>query len=58
MNDPANAEKTIRAGLVAAMDRAAEKAGISLSSEDRTLLELDVGLNAQGLAYAASKARA
>lgn len=56
--EPANAEATIRAGLVRAMDQAAERAGISLNSEDRALLELDVGLNAQGLAYAASKLRA
>jgi glyoxylase-like metal-dependent hydrolase (beta-lactamase superfamily II) len=54
---PEDAEKTIRAGLVAAMDRAAERAGMTFTSEDRSLLELDVGLNAQGLAYAASKLR-
>lgn len=56
--DPAKAEETIRAGIVAAMDRAAERAGIVLDAEDRALLELDVGLNAQGLTYAASKTRA
>jgi glyoxylase-like metal-dependent hydrolase (beta-lactamase superfamily II) len=55
--DPADAETTIRAGLVEAMDRAAEKSGIVLDAEDRALLELDLGLNAQGLAYAASKQR-
>lgn len=56
--DPADAEKTIRTGIVAAMDRAAERAGIVFDAEDRAMLELDVGLNAQGLAYAASKLRA
>jgi glyoxylase-like metal-dependent hydrolase (beta-lactamase superfamily II) len=55
--DPADAEKTIRAGIVEAMDHAAERAGITLDAEDRALLDLDVGLNAQGLAYAASKLR-
>jgi glyoxylase-like metal-dependent hydrolase (beta-lactamase superfamily II) len=56
--DPADAEKTIRAGLVAAMSRAAERADLALNAEDWALLELDIGLNAQGLAYAASKTRA
>ncbi len=55
--DPAQAEATIRAGLVAAMDAAAEQAGIRFDAADRALLELDIGLNAQGLAYAASKLR-
>lgn len=56
--DPESAEDTIRAGLVVAMDRAAERAGLVFDAQDRSLLELDVGLNAQGLAYAAAKARA
>jgi len=56
--DPTEAENTIRAGIVAAMERAAERAGIVFDAEDRAMLELDVGLNAQGLAYAASKLRA
>ena len=55
--DPANAESLIRAGLISAMDAAAQRAGLPLNAADRTLLELDVGLNAQGLAYAASKLR-
>ncbi|MBK9263755.1 MAG: MBL fold metallo-hydrolase [Polyangiaceae bacterium] len=56
--DPAEAEKNIRTGLEAAMQRAVNDAGIVLDAEDRALLELDIGLNAQGLAYAASKLRA
>jgi len=56
--DPANAEATIRACIVDAMNRAAERAGITLDAKDRALLDLDVGLNAQGLVYAASKMRA
>ncbi len=55
--DPANAESLIRAGLISAMDAAAQRAGLPLNAADRALLELDVGLNAQGLAYAASKLR-
>lgn len=55
--DPAHAEKTIRDELLAAMHRMAERSGISLDTEDLALLDLDAGLNAQGLAFAASKAR-
>ncbi len=54
---PAEAEPMIRGELEKAMDRAAEEAGISLDAGDRALLELDLGLNAQGLAYVASKRR-
>lgn len=55
--DPADAEKNIRASIVEAMDRAVDRAGFVLDAQDRALLDLDVGLNAQGLAYAASKLR-
>jgi len=55
--NPAEAEKSIRAALDEAMDRAAAEAGIMLDDADRRLLELDLALNAQGLAYAASKRR-
>jgi len=56
--DPAEAEKTIRSCLEDAMQHAAREAGLTLDAEDRALLELDIGLNAQGLAHAASKLRA
>jgi glyoxylase-like metal-dependent hydrolase (beta-lactamase superfamily II) len=55
--DPAAAEPTIRARLDEEMTRAAEASGVSLDQEDRALLELDLALNAQGLALAASKRR-
>jgi glyoxylase-like metal-dependent hydrolase (beta-lactamase superfamily II) len=54
---PAECEKTIRAGLEKAFMQAAEAAGIVLDPADRELLELDLGLNAQGLAFVASKLR-
>ncbi|MRG90815.1 MBL fold metallo-hydrolase [Polyangium spumosum] len=55
---PAEAEPMIRAALEKEMERAAGDAGISLDAEDLALLELDLALNAQGLAYVASKRRA
>ncbi len=55
--DPAAAEPTIRARLDEAMTRATGEAGLSLDAEDRALLELDLALNAQGLAHAAAKKR-
>lgn len=54
---PAEAEPMIRGALEKEMNRAAEEAGISLDAGDRELLELDLALNAQGLAYVASKKR-
>jgi len=54
---PAEAEPMIRAALEKEMGRAAEEAGISLDAEDLALLELDLALNAQGLAYVAGKRR-
>ncbi len=54
---PGEAEGMLRARVDEAMDRAAEAAGISLDTEDRELLSLDLALNAQGLAHAASKRR-
>ncbi len=45
----------IRAALDAELDRAAAEAGIALDEGDRTLLELDLDLNAQGLAHAATR---
>jgi glyoxylase-like metal-dependent hydrolase (beta-lactamase superfamily II) len=47
----------IRAGLDREMAAASLRAGLSLSAEDWAFLELDLGLNAQGLAHAASKVR-
>jgi glyoxylase-like metal-dependent hydrolase (beta-lactamase superfamily II) len=55
--DPAAAEPTIRARLDEAMARAAGEVGLTLDEEDRALLELDIALNAQGLAHVASKRR-
>jgi len=55
--DPEPAEKMIRQRLEAVMVEAAARAGISFDEWDRALLELDIALNAQGLAYAASKMR-
>ncbi|MBM4380762.1 MAG: MBL fold metallo-hydrolase [Deltaproteobacteria bacterium] len=46
----------IRAGLDREMAEAATRAGLSLSAEDWAFLELDLGLNAQGLAHAAGRA--
>jgi glyoxylase-like metal-dependent hydrolase (beta-lactamase superfamily II) len=45
----------IRAGLEAEFQVAAVRAGLSLSSDDLAFLELDLGLNAQGLVHAASR---
>jgi hypothetical protein len=55
---PEEAERMIRQRLEAAMVAAAARAGVSFDERDRALLELDIALNAQGLAYAASKKRA
>jgi len=54
---PAEAEAMCRAKLEEAFHRVAAEAGISLEKEDLELCELDLALNAQGLAYAASKLR-
>lgn len=40
------------------MDRAAEARGLALTEEDRSLLELDLRLNAQGIVFAAKRALA
>jgi hypothetical protein len=45
----------LRAGLDAEMTAAAERAGLSLTADDWAFLELDLGLNAQGLLHAASR---
>ena len=45
----------VRGGLDAELAAAATRAGLMLSSEDHAFLELDLGLNAQGLVHAASK---
>lgn len=62
MNDavkltPAEAEGWIRARLLDAVDEAVSAIGLSLDAGDRALLDFDLDLNAQGLAYAASKKR-
>jgi glyoxylase-like metal-dependent hydrolase (beta-lactamase superfamily II) len=53
--DARAAEKTIRAVLDEELERAAKAAGLVLDAGDRALLELDLALNAQGLAHAATK---
>jgi glyoxylase-like metal-dependent hydrolase (beta-lactamase superfamily II) len=45
----------LRSALDAEMAAEAERAGLSLSADDWAFLELDLGLNAQGLAHAASR---
>jgi glyoxylase-like metal-dependent hydrolase (beta-lactamase superfamily II) len=56
--DPLSAEQAIRLRLEEAMARAAGEAGITLGAEERALLELDLALNAQGLAHAARRLKA
>jgi glyoxylase-like metal-dependent hydrolase (beta-lactamase superfamily II) len=51
-------EATLRAVLDAELARAAERAGLRLSAEDLSLLELDLKLNAQGLAVVVQRALA
>jgi len=52
---PEERQAFIRAGLDREMAAAASRAGLTLSAEDLAFLELDLGLNAQGLAHAAGK---
>ena len=52
------AEAWIRARLTDAMEDAARAAGLTLDEGDRALTGFDIDLNAQGLAFAASKKRA
>ena len=54
----AEAEAWIRAKLTDAMELAAKDRGLTLDAGDRALLDFDLDLNAQGLAFAASKKRA
>ncbi|WP_373047563.1 MBL fold metallo-hydrolase [Vulgatibacter sp.] len=54
---PAQAEVHVRAGVAAAMEEAAARAGLQLDEEDRELLAMDLDLNAQGLAWAAARRR-
>lgn len=51
------AEPMIRAALEAEMDRAANERGLVFDAADRELLALDLGLNAQGLAFTAGRKR-
>jgi glyoxylase-like metal-dependent hydrolase (beta-lactamase superfamily II) len=51
------ADAHLHAGVSAAMEGAARRAGLSLNESDRKLLALDVELNAQGLAIVAAKRR-
>lgn len=53
--DPREDEAAIRAVLEEELARVAGEIGLSLDAEDRALLELDLGLNAQGLAHAAHR---
>lgn len=50
-------ERALQQTLWSAFEKAATAAGITLTEADRALLELDVDLNAQGLAWAATKRR-
>ncbi len=54
---PAEAEGWIRARLWETMDETARGLGLALDEGDRALIDFDLDLNAQGLAYAASKKR-
>ncbi len=54
---PSEAEAWLRGALTAAMEQSAVDAGLSLDADDRALLAFDTDLNAQGLAWAASKLR-
>jgi len=55
--EPVEAERRLLAGVWAAMEEAAARRGLALDEGDRSLLALDVELNAQGLAWVASKRR-
>jgi glyoxylase-like metal-dependent hydrolase (beta-lactamase superfamily II) len=55
--EPDDAERHIRDGLEIALQEAVRSAGVELRPADRSLLELDLALNAQGLAWTASKRR-
>ena len=50
-----DAEAHLRARLTAEFQRRADAIGVSLDAEDRALIDVDLTLNAQGLAFAASK---
>lgn len=52
---PADAEAFLRPRLDEAMEVAAHDAGLVLDDDDRKLLAFDVALNAQGLAFAATR---
>jgi glyoxylase-like metal-dependent hydrolase (beta-lactamase superfamily II) len=52
------ARDTIAAEIRAALSREANAAGLSLTSSDWALVAVDIDLNAQGVAFAALKARA
>ncbi len=52
-----DAEAFVRARLEAEMTRAVTEAGLVLDESDRALIGFDLDLNAQGLAFAAKKAR-
>ena len=54
---PDDAERHIRAGLERLLYEAARAASVQLLPEDRELLELDLSLNTQGLAWVAAKRR-
>ena len=54
---PQEREETAYRALLGHMEQAAQRRGLSLTKEDWDLLSLDMRLNAQGLAYAASRNR-
>ena len=54
---PEEADRRLLAGVQGLMDEAAGRRGLALDEADRALLALDVELNAQGLAWVASKRR-
>ena len=52
---PGEREAFIRGHLAARMEEEAARVGLTFTAEDRKLLELDLDLNAQGLAFVAGK---
>ena len=46
-----------RAGFDEFFDRELRSRGISLSGKEKEVLEMDIDLNAQGIAFAAARAR-
>jgi glyoxylase-like metal-dependent hydrolase (beta-lactamase superfamily II) len=55
--EPEAAETHLHAALERAMAEAIERRGLAVDDDDRSLLEMDLALNAQGLAVAAARRR-